>query len=103
MLRIDNEAGKLRVRVSERFDIEEVSNCRSELYALMKEGVSAVVFDFSDCKFIDSTGLGLLVSANKRCAESGTEIYLCSLQVNVANVIKMTRLDQVFTIRNSCV
>jgi anti-sigma B factor antagonist len=88
--------------VSERFDIEEVSNCRSELYALMKDGVSVVAFDFTDCQFIDSTGLGLLVSVNKRCAESGAEIYLCNLQVNVANVIKMTRLDQVFPIHNSC-
>ena len=102
MLQIINESGKLRVRIPERFDIEEVAQCRNELYGLMTNGVVGVIFDFSDCQFIDSTGLGFLVSVYKRCAEKSIGVCLCGLTQNVLGLIKMTRLDQVFSIYNNC-
>lgn len=102
MLQIKNEAGRVRVSVPDRFDIEEVTQCRSELYALMSEGIKQVIFDFSHCQFVDSTGLGFLVSVYKRCAEGNIEIALCGLTQNVLSLVKMTRLDQVFTIYSHC-
>ena len=101
MIQIANEAGIVRVKLPKRFDIEEVSRCRNEVYKLLDEHISKMVFDCAECDFIDSTGLGLLVSAFKRCAEHKVGFALCSLRENVTGVIKLTRLDQVFTIHNS--
>ena len=98
MVKIASEDGKIVVSVPERFDIEEVSDCRNELYTAMQNQVASVVFDFAACQFIDSTGLGFLVSVHKRCTERHAHVTLRNLQPSVANVVKMTRLDQVFDI-----
>ena len=79
--------------------VNEASKLREDVNLLMEKGDRNFDFDFSDCNFIDSTGLGVLVSVYKRCIEVKGEIKLLNMNNNVMKVFKLTRLDQVFTIR----
>ncbi len=90
---------QVKIKIPETFSVEEVALFRDEAYA--KLGSTPVKFelDFGGCRFIDSTGLGALVSVYKKCKEHGGEMELHHLSADVLKIIKMTRLDHVFIIR----
>jgi anti-sigma B factor antagonist len=54
-----------------------------------------VVVDMSQVTFIDSTVIGVLVAANKRCIGSGGRLHLAHLQSLPARVISLVGLDHV--------
>jgi anti-sigma B factor antagonist len=86
------------INISKDFIVDEVANFRMEINKLIDEGQKNFTFDFSQCDFIDSTGLGALVSIYKKCAEKGGSIKLKSLKPEVEKLFKLTRLDRVFEI-----
>lgn len=86
------------LKIAKNFTVDEVAVFRNEVKELLKKGISNYTFDFSDCDFIDSTGLGVLVSVYKRCAEFNGSIKLINLKEEVRKLFELTRLDKVFEI-----
>lgn len=86
------------INIPKDFIVDEVANLRVEINKLIEKGQKNFTFDFSKCDFIDSTGLGALVSIYKKCAEKGGSIKLKSLKPEVEKLFKLTRLDRVFEI-----
>jgi len=86
------------ISIPKDFTVDEVAVFREEIKKLIEEGKKNFIFDFSKCNFIDSTGLGALVSIYKKCAEKGGSIKLKSLRPEVEKLFKLTRLDRVFEI-----
>lgn len=89
----------VRILIPEVFSVDEVAKFRDEAYSKMSKEVVRFELDFSQCQFIDSTGLGTLVSVYKKAKEKGGDVELHHLKPDVLKVIKMTRLDHVFTIK----
>lgn len=58
-----------------------------------------VVLDLSRVSFVDSSGLGAIVSVMKFLAP-GTRLELAGLTGNVARVFRLTRMDSVFTLHD---
>lgn len=86
------------INIPKNFIVDEVAMFRTKINKLMQEGYKNFVFNFNECEFIDSTGLGALVSIYKKCAEKGGNIELKSLKPEVEKLFKLTRLDKVFKI-----
>ncbi len=86
------------IDIPKDFVIDEVATFRIKINKLIEEGQNDFVFDFSQCNFIDSTGLGALVSIYKKCNEKGGSVKLKSLKPEVEKLFKLTRLDKVFQI-----
>lgn len=86
------------INIPKDFVVEEVANFRVKINNQIEEGHKNFVFNFSQCDFIDSTGLGALVSVYKKCAEKGGSVKLESLKPDVEKLFKLTRLDKVFEI-----
>lgn len=86
------------IYIPKDFIVDEVAAFRVEINKLIDEGQKNFTFDFSKCDFIDSTGLGALVSIYKKCAEKDGSIKLKSLKADVEKLFKLTRLDKVFEI-----
>lgn len=63
-----------------------------------KESEKTLVIDFSQVNFIDSTGLGVLVSIHKRSIEQGVQLILRNISPKVYDIFEITMLDEVFTI-----
>lgn len=87
-----------KINISKDFVVDEVATFRTTINKLIEEGKKDFIFDFSQCVFIDSTGLGALVSIYKKCAEKGGSVKLKSLRPEVEKLFKLTRLDKVFEI-----
>jgi anti-sigma B factor antagonist len=86
------------INIPKDFIVDEVATFRVEINKLIENGQKNFTFDFSQCNFIDSTGLGALVSIYKKCSEKGGNIKLKSLKPEVEKLFKLTRLDKVFEI-----
>ncbi|MGI6227282.1 MAG: STAS domain-containing protein [Peptococcales bacterium] len=98
-IKIENSNGFVKFAIDGSFSMEEAGVFKEEAYQLLQNGKSKFLVDFSNCNFIDSTGLGMLVAIYKKCAEQGGELSLCSINdTNVLKVFQLTRLDKVFEI-----
>ena len=88
----------MNINIPENFSVEAAADFRENIYELISEGKINFLLDFSKCSFIDSTGLGVLVSVYKKCAERNGSIKLKAINQQVLKVFKLTRLDNVFEI-----
>jgi N-acetylglucosaminyldiphosphoundecaprenol N-acetyl-beta-D-mannosaminyltransferase len=69
-------------------------NTRAYLEASRQERELAL--DLTNVRFIDSSGLGLLIRAKKLARQQGAKLSLKGIQPAVRNVIKLARLEQFF-------
>jgi anti-sigma B factor antagonist len=96
------DAKSLTIRVDDRkFDITSAADFRREVQKRWKDSVEEVVMDFSQVEFVDSSGVGALVSVHKRVAEKGNAVILQDPCPAVVSVIELLRLHRVFTLRHS--
>ena len=86
----------LNIDIPKDFSVEAAADFRLKINEYIENGVVDFIFNFSECTFIDSTGLGVLVSIYKMCAERNGKLKLLSLRPEVRNLFKLTRLDRVF-------
>lgn len=86
------------INIPKDFVVDEVASFRIKINNKIEEGHKDFIFNFSQCDFIDSTGLGALVSIYKKCAEKGGSVKLEALKPDVEKLFKLTRLDKVFQI-----
>ena len=99
-IEVANQQGTTIVRpTSERLDIEVAAEFRGMLLSLIDQGQRQLVVDLKDVTFIDSSGLGALVSALKtlkRGSGSG-DVRLARVQPPVISLLEIIRLNRVFT------
>ena len=62
-----------------------------------------IIIDFHQTTFLDSSGLGALVSNFKIAQEKGIELILRNVTPGVMAVLNLTGLDKVFTIESSAI
>ena len=86
------------IGMSEVFSVEEAGSFRDNVRNHMDNGANQFLLDFDQCRFIDSTGLGVVVSLYKKCAQNGGGVKLKSLNPNVRKVFDLTRLTNIFEI-----
>lgn len=90
--------GVTRIVIPKEFTVDEASNFRENTLELISGGNINFEIDFKDCMFIDSTGLGVIVSTYKKCSELKGTVKLYSMNDDVLKVFKLTRLDKIFEI-----
>jgi anti-sigma B factor antagonist len=62
----------------------------------VERGARKVLVDFTETGYVDSSGLGALVSLNKRLRELGGELRLTALNDDMRTLFELTRLDTLF-------
>lgn len=65
-----------------------------------KDGVMVIV-DLEKVDYLDSTGLGVFISALKSTKEYGSELKLLQLQDRVRRLFEITSLDSIITIETT--
>jgi len=82
----------------ERIDAHNSGELKDRISKLLEEGGRDVVIDLHDVKFIDSSGLGALLSGHKNALQRSTGFALAGLQPRVRSMFELTRLQRVFEI-----
>ena len=64
----------------------------------LEGGARKFLIDFSSTGYIDSSGLGVLVSLSKKIREQGGELRLANLNEDLRTLFELTKLDTLFAI-----
>ncbi|MFW6080119.1 MAG: STAS domain-containing protein [Gemmatimonadota bacterium] len=67
----------------------------------LDEGERKFLIDFANTGYIDSSGLGVLVSLSKKIREKGGELRLANLNEDLRTLFELTKLDTLFQISES--
>ncbi len=62
----------------------------------VEQGAKTIVIDFTRAGYIDSSGLGALVSLSKRVRDAGGDLRLVGLNDDLRTLFELTRLDALF-------
>ena len=82
----------------ERMDAHNSGDLKEQMLQLFDEGKCSLVIDLGAVRFIDSSGLGALVSGFKNASAREGSLKLCCLQPQVRSMFELTRLHRVFEI-----
>jgi anti-sigma B factor antagonist len=81
-----------------QFIIDNRAEVRQRVRAQLEQGRATVVVDLSRTEYVDSAGLGTLVLLNKEARAAGGCLVLAGLSDHVRDLLRLVRLDEVFTI-----
>jgi anti-sigma B factor antagonist len=97
-MRVDSLGGLTVVVVeAERIDAASAIRFKDRMRELTEGGEGRVVLDMRAVDFIDSSGLGAIVSAMKVLGPE-RKLELAGLTPKVVKVFRLTRMDSVFTL-----
>jgi len=83
----------------QRIDAMVAPDFKEYLARLAGEGSTKILLDLAVVDFMDSSGLGAVVSGLKNMA--GGELAICNMQMPVQELFKLTRMDRVFKLYDS--
>ncbi|MDX1671822.1 MAG: STAS domain-containing protein [Balneolaceae bacterium] len=96
------------------YDIDEKFNCaiiqlkgnvmggphaekfRDDLHSLIDQGKTNVVVDLSKVKFINSSGLGILIGGLTTMRNADGDLVICGADKKIRNLLMVTQLISVF-------
>lgn len=64
-------------------------------------GQSKVILDMSELKFVDSSGLGAILSCLRQQNDSGGELKLCGMLKPVRALFELVRMHRIFDLYNT--
>jgi anti-sigma B factor antagonist len=86
----DTETPAARVEVDDDLDLGTASDVRRALLDHIERGATDITVDLSACKFLDSTGLSLLVATHRRLVEMGGGLRIAGARDQVLGVLEMS-------------
>ena len=99
ILNIEEKGQVVLIEVKEeRLDAHNSGELKAEMLKLFDEGKNNILIDLKDVRFVDSSGLGSLVSGFKNASARNGNLKLCGLQPQVKSMFELTRLHRVFEI-----
>jgi anti-anti-sigma factor len=92
------------VAVRGELDLSTAPELEGPLEQAVGSGDTAVLIDLTECDFIDSTGIAMIVRAWQRLdgdGGSGSRVVICSSNDQVRRVLEVTGLELSIPIHNS--
>lgn len=84
------------LRLHGDLDYGECASFRMNIDRILKAGPPATIVDLSSLEYLDSSGLGLLLSLSKEYGAQGGKLVLVTNET-VDNILSLTRLNGIFS------
>jgi anti-sigma B factor antagonist len=85
------------LRIHGELDIATAPTLKDFVLVALQNGAHSLAFDFTELKFLDSSGLAVLLGARKRAAERGGEVYILGAARPILDLF--TLMNLVFSFR----
>ena len=69
---------------------------KEQVFDQLERGDRKFRLDFSKTDYVDSSGLGVLVTLSKKIREQGGQLSLVSLSEDLRTLFELTKLDTLF-------
>ena len=100
-LAVTDHDGVIVLAAQGEIDVSTAPELRQELVELATAGSGSVVVDLQGVDFLDSTGLGVLVSGLKRFRTGGSDLLVVVTNPRIVKVFEITGLTQVFSMHET--
>lgn len=100
-VRKDEAKGVVVIGVDGQLIVGNRHDLKKKVMDAIEEGERKFVVDFAETGYIDSSGLGVLVSLSKKIREAGGDLRLAGLNDDLRTLFELTKLDTLFTIMGS--
>jgi len=80
-----------------RIDVKVAMEFKEEMIKLIANGNRSLVLDLSKVDFIDSSGLGAIISCLKQIGGKG-DLVICGIREAILSLFRLTRLDRILRI-----
>src|SRR5699024_3749921 len=97
-INVVHEKEKVIVSVSREIDAYTAPKFKETLLPLTNDQGNDIEVNLKDVEYMDSTGLGVFISALKSTNEHQSQLKLVQLQSRVMRVFEITGLDQIMDI-----
>ena len=94
-------SGVLIVEVEGQLIVGNRQELKATIQQALDNGERKLLGDFAKTGYIDSSGLGALVSISKKVREQGGELRLSGLNEDLRSLLELTKLDTLFAIADS--
>ncbi len=91
-------SGVVVVAVEGQLIVANRQGLKQLLQDALDRGDRRFLLDFTPTAYIDSSGLGALVSANRKVRDAGGDLRLAGLNEDLRSLFELTKLDTLFTI-----
>jgi len=91
-----NQDGILQVVLNGELVLANAALVKEEVKAQLNEAAPKVLVDLSKVDFVDSSGLGVLISWFKAVNEKQGVIVYCAMTAYVKKIVKISKLDKIF-------
>ena len=98
---IKDQSGVAVLQVEGQLIVANRQELKDLVQAALERGDRRLLIDFSRTGYIDSSGLGALVSISKRIREAGGELRLSGLNEDLRSLFELTKLDTLFSIADT--
>lgn len=82
--------------MSQNIDALVSNEFKGRVLDLISQGNNYFVLNLSEVKFIDSSGLGAMISILKTITLNNGDIVICELTNPVQNLLTLTRMNSIF-------
>jgi anti-sigma B factor antagonist len=83
-------------------DAANIQELGDELFNLVdRDGVKSLLLDFGNVEFLSSAALNKLIILDKKVKTNTGQVRLCNLKPEIQEVFVITRLNQLFEIKDS--
>ncbi|HEX4600749.1 MAG TPA: STAS domain-containing protein [Gemmatimonadales bacterium] len=93
-----DKRGVLVIGVDGQLIVGNRQELKQKVLDALEAGGKKFVIDFSKTGYIDSSGLGVLVSLSKKIREQGGDLRLAGLNEDLQTLFELTKLDTLFAI-----
>ncbi len=91
-------SGVLVVEVEGQLIVGNRQELKATIQQALDHGERKLLIDFAKTGYIDSSGLGALVSISKKVREEGGDLRLSGLNEDLRSLFELTKLDTLFAI-----
>ena len=91
-------SGVMIVRVEGQLVVGNRNELKEHIQGMLERGERRFLIDFGQTGYIDSSGLGALVTLARKVREEGGDLRLSGLNEDLRALFELTKLDTLFTI-----
>ncbi|MSP70254.1 MAG: anti-sigma factor antagonist [Bacteroidetes bacterium] len=85
----------------ELIDRTEAQQLLNQLNLLSEGGIKNFILELSELKYMNSTGLNVLINVLTKARKNGGELVICGISKKVNELLLITKLNSVFTVSES--
>ena len=93
--------GVVVVEVDGQLIVGNRQELKQKVLDALESGSRKFLIDFTKTGYIDSSGLGVLVSLSKKIRDEGGDLRLAGLNDDLKTLFELTKLDTLFAITDS--